>query len=261
MLSAGLIHLMNISSNIDTDIDLLVNEIEKNQSVLMRTISISNSAFFRAQSPITSCKDAVVRIGKQMIGGIITSIAINGRFNGHKLEHFDKQKHCLDSVLVAFILTEIARRNPDLVDSEKQFLYTAGLLHNLGLMTLIHTFPSETNTLLKSIQPQDDSFDERVVETFSFNQYQVLAWLLRTWKMPELFIVVLGHINDKSYDGKHNHLLELVLEAIAIARCITSTTIQEPCPNKALKTKHQLVIAKAKKNIVQLNDLATMISN
>lgn len=255
MLSPGLVKLMSLASNPEINTDLLVAEIENNQSTLIKLLRIANSAYYRAIDPILDAKTAVVRIGSESIGALITSIVLSGSFDVKKSPSFDKTHHWLESMMVGFIISELTRAEDDLQKEDRDFLYTAGLLHNLGLMVMVHLFSETMEEVLCLSQPGDEKFEQVMGARFGFDQYQVLGLLLRSWEMPNKFVDVLENLGSFAEDNDNS----IFINRVRLARQIFYDVLLSEGGEKSettLKEEHEFTLARAQRNYKKLSSLA-----
>ncbi len=255
MLSSGSLHLMNIASDSDVDIDQLVAEIEKNQAVVFKILSIANSAYFNPHgSQILDVKAAVIKIGLNLVGGMVVSILLTGSFSGSKSKLFESKTHWLEAVMVASLVAELSRINKI---ENADFLYTAGLLHNLGILLLVELMPEEMDLVLAHGKPYENGFEYEVNVLVGVNSFQSLAWLLRKWDVPRPFIEVIGHLESREYDGHYLDSVGHLNTARQLARHILLDR-EELAESLA---PYELLLTKTKKKFSKLVKLANSMSN
>ena len=255
MLSSGSLHLMNIASDSDVDIDQLVAEIEKNQAVVFKILSISNSAYFNQHgSQILDVKAAVIKIGLNLVGGMVVSILLTGSFSGSKSKLFESKTHWLEAVMVASLVAELSRINKI---ENADFLYTAGLLHNLGILLLVELMPEEMDLVLAHGKPYENGFEYEVNVLVGVNSFQSLAWLLRKWDVPRPFIEVIGHLESSEYDG---HYLESVGHLNTARQLARHILLDREELSESL-APYELLLTKTKKKFSKLVKLANSMSN
>ena len=255
MLSSGSLHLMNIASDSDVDIDQLVAEIEKNQAVVFKILSIANSAYFNPHgSQILDVKAAVIKIGLNLVGGMVVSILLTGSFSGSKSKLFESKTHWLEAVMVASLVAELSRINKI---ENADFLYTAGLLHNLGILLLVELMPEEMDLVLAHGKPYEKGFEYEVNVLVGVNSFQSLAWLLRKWDVPRPFIEVIGHLESSEYDG---HYLESVGH-LNTARQLARHILLDREELAESLAPYELLLTKTKKKFSKLVKLANSMSN
>jgi putative nucleotidyltransferase with HDIG domain len=79
---------------------------------------------------------------------------------------------------------------------EKDYAYTAGLLHDIGRLSILVAYPSEYTNLLKVAE--ENSFDvlECERQLFDIDHCQAGRWLAGQWKLPTEFGDVLGRHHE-----------------------------------------------------------------
>lgn len=215
--SFGLIELANDPS---VDIEAFVLEINKNPALVVKLLSLANSVYFRAQSPIVNVQEAVVRIGLNRAKALTVSIILSTDFNANK-HAFDVREHWLMSMLTATIANKLSAFYGN-DSTQGGLLFTVGLLHNFGEVVMSSLFPKEIAALVNRCDPLDAQFTIEFNELFCFNQYQAVAWLFKSWALPDVFfktIGSLGHVSETyTYDSKFMSEIDLLKTAQRLAR-------------------------------------------
>jgi putative nucleotidyltransferase with HDIG domain len=112
----------------------LVEIVRYDQSITANVIRMCNSALLSPVNPVSTLKDALVRIGNRELVRIILSAGgtemLRAKVEGYDMAEGDLWKH---SILCALLAEDIGE-NMGLGKPEKAF--TAGLLHDIGKIVL-----------------------------------------------------------------------------------------------------------------------------
>jgi HDOD domain len=119
----------------------------------------------------------------------------------------------------AFCCAEVAPPNPP----KRLAAYTAGLLHDIGRLALVASFPGRYSNLLALIDRMfevDQSFDVSRQETllFGMDRFATGAWLAAAWDLPAWLRPVVGKF-EKATADKEN-LVETIRAGTRIANSL-----------------------------------------
>ena len=111
-------------------------------------LKLANSAFFRGAKGAATLRDAVVRLGRRGLQGVAFGAALKSalpaRLDGYGQTAKEFLRH---SVAVATLSERISRRVQFV---EREMIFTAGLLHDLGKL-VVSTFLFDQGTLLDDL--------------------------------------------------------------------------------------------------------------
>jgi HD-like signal output (HDOD) protein len=119
----------------------------------------------------------------------------------------------------AFCCAEVAPPNP----SKRLAAYTAGLLHDIGRLALVASFPGRYANLLALIDRMfeaDQPFDVSRQETllFGMDRFATGGWLAAAWELPAWLRPVVGKF-EKAVGDKDN-LVETIRAGTRIANSL-----------------------------------------
>ncbi len=109
----------------------LAQLIEKDPSLSSRVLQMANSAYYPKTKPVTTLKDAVVKIGFQRLRIMALSISLRDTFPMGKVGGLDYERFWKVSLYRGLISRELAKRLGG-CDPEEAFL--AGLILEIGLL-------------------------------------------------------------------------------------------------------------------------------
>jgi HD-like signal output (HDOD) protein len=193
----------------------LSETISKDQGLTTKVLSIANSPLYGLQRKVSSLEFAILLLGGEEIGSIVTAVSLADaiRFNtSANFRYMDYWKH---SMLVAISSRDIARRLGMNEISGDAFL--AGMLHDLGFQLLIRYFPNEYSKILVLVENGDPDFLAAENAVLGITHQEMGRFLAQKWGLPESLCDVLEfhHNPEKS---KQNPLL---VSIIHLADCMT----------------------------------------
>jgi len=190
----------------DVSIKQVAELISQDIGLTIRILNIANSVLYRQTYKETvSINDAVKRIGFDEIRSICLSIALSKFF---QFDHETYRKNLVNlwmhSLAVAFTSEVIIGFcSPGVRDNlEEDLIYSAGLLHDVGLVVICQQKPALYEEL-SSTYNRDRGFlpdIERVI--LGYSHAEVGQFLLRYWDFPDKIseIVRYHHEHEKAGD-------------------------------------------------------------
>ncbi len=156
--------------------------ISSDQAVASRVLKLANSAYFGFYSQVRTISLAVALMGREKISTLLRRFLaeeLMGVLTGHK--HSAGQIHQL-SLATATAAHMLAVR---LSASDKEEIFLAGLLHNIGELVLLSQFRSSYEEFLRLTDRMPRSEAERAA--FGVEAPMVGKWLLEAWNFPRFF--------------------------------------------------------------------------
>jgi HD-like signal output (HDOD) protein len=165
-------------------------------------LGFANSALFGARCKVTSLTQAVALLGMNRVKSMATFVAVNNLVRSSARAPA-LRKVWVHSVVTGMIAEEVAIK----CRQDREFAYTAGLLHNLGILGLMSAYPDEYSRMLEV--SNDFGFDLLQTERdlFDIDHCAAGEYLARDWNFPDqLAVAIATHhgepvANDRSIDN------------------------------------------------------------
>ncbi len=181
-LSAIALRLLEVASDEDASNEQIVALIEKDPSLTVRLLNLSNSAFFGTGSPIATLSRAVMRLGHNQIKLMALSISLRDAFPMGKVDQFDYELFWRISLYRGLIAKSLARQSK-LADTEEAFL--CGLTMEIGLPILFELcIKGRVSEFSLDLEPLDELLEKENV-CYGLNHREVGAAALKFWRLPE----------------------------------------------------------------------------
>ena len=159
-------------------------------------LSFANSALFGARCRVTSLTHAVALLGMNRIKSMATFVAVSKMVRS-SVHAPALRKVWVHSVVTAIIAEQAAR----IFRLDREFAYTAGLLHNLGILGLMSAYPDEYCRMLDVY----DDFGFELLQTerdlFDIDHCAAGAYLARDWNFPERLAAAIVAHHDEPVSG------------------------------------------------------------
>ncbi|EDY83067.1 HDOD domain family [Verrucomicrobiia bacterium DG1235] len=194
--------LRRIANDPHSDIEDVVAVARKDAELAASLLKLANSSLYNnSGEQVGTIEEAAQKIGLRKV--VESSLAL-GIIKQVNISHanFDINSYWRRSLSVAIITEDIFEVGPRLLKSvvDRKMLYTAGLLHDIGMLALIQGFPEEMMRIMDISICEGLPVQEVELQTFGFSHQDVGRILFKKWGLPEELQCVAGF---------HHHPLEL----------------------------------------------------
>lgn len=180
----------------DYSMDDLANVIMQDPGLTSKVLKMANSSFYSHRSQISSVHQATVILGGHQVKCLALSASV---FRASLLEtkyHIDVKSlfsHFISNALGSKMLAEeIGSKNPEEA-------FTAGLLHDIGLVYLIHHFPNDYKAVIDKAN-RYHSLDRAEQEILGIDHATLGQMLAKRWNFPEHLCQAIGDHHKKPGD-------------------------------------------------------------
>jgi len=146
--------VMELLSAIDqeeVDISVLAKKVSHDQALTAKTLRLANSSLYGLQVKMTTIQQAITFLGFQTTRNLITAAAVTGCFAQGQCPGFNDKAFWRHSIATAACCRVIARR----IKFSQDYAFTAGLLHDIGRLVLVSTFPVEYQAVVAHQRQHD----------------------------------------------------------------------------------------------------------
>jgi putative nucleotidyltransferase with HDIG domain len=147
-------------------------------------LKLANSAFFSLRNPVTSATEAVSFLGIDLLKGLVLAHGLFGQVGAFRIPAFTIQHLWQHSLAVAAASRRIAEAE-DLGPSRANECFTAGLLHDIGILILASRFPEDYARALETNHRSGGDLEASEFHVFGATHAEVGAFLLALWGIPE----------------------------------------------------------------------------
>lgn len=164
----------------DVNVQEVSNVVKMDPAFSAELLRFANSAMFGARREVKTLAQAIIVIGMDRVKAVATLAAANQMVRAAvRIESL--RKVWVHSLATALVAEEIARATHLPRDSA----YTLGLLHNLGALALMSTFPQKYAKLLEGANNPGFDLMKAEEELFEIDHCAAGAHLARKWNFPE----------------------------------------------------------------------------
>jgi len=188
-----MLKLVKACGNDKTTIEELTGIISTDPSLTSKLLQIIGSPYVNLPREVNNIKTAVVYLGQDTIRNIaISSSAMHFFSLSKKLPEFDIKRFWYHSYKCGVIARKIAGEN-NFPDPDEFFL--GGLLHDIGRLILMQTFPEEYRKILQTSVCEEDMINGEM-DLFGTDAPQISAMLFSHWNLNPLTSDAVLFINE-----------------------------------------------------------------
>ncbi len=180
-------------------IDQLAEGIAKDQSLAARALRVANSPFYGIPHRVASIHDAIVILGFRAVGSLVTAASVTGYFAPPPHDAFDLPRFWRHGIGAALCARALARS----AELDVEAAFTAGLLHDIGVLVLLTTRPRHYARVLEYRAAHDCERVEAERELLGFDHARVGEALAERWRFPAEIsrAVALHHAPEQAPGG------------------------------------------------------------
>lgn len=192
----------------DADLAGIAEKISREPGIAARIIGIANSAFYHGSRPIHSVEGAIVRLGVKRVRMLTLSTLLADSFDTKKCRAFKPDLYWYQAMGTAHCASLIAPALPGL---DPEAAYLGGLLHNIGLLLLVSTFPSQMSDILAlhAAEPAR-SLAALIRERLGTDHHDAGQLLLSGWGLPPAICATTGAASFVSDASAQAPLVNLI---------------------------------------------------
>ncbi len=183
-------------------------------------LRMANSALFSVRIEVRSVLQAIHMLGLERIKGVVVTIAMKTYLDG-TLEIPALRACWRHSLACAVISEEFAKVGM----MEGDVAYTAGLMHDVGRLALIATYPREYANFLARAENEPCDTLERERALFGVDHCQAGRLLVSRWSLPKMFLEVTSRHHEASAAGESS-ILSTVRRSCKMADTLGFSVVQ-----------------------------------
>jgi putative nucleotidyltransferase with HDIG domain len=192
--------VMELLSNIDqddVDISVLAKKVSHDQALTAKTLRLANSSLYGLQVRVTTIQQAITFLGFQTTRNLITAAAVTGCFAQGQCPGFDDKAFWRHSIAAAACCKVIARR----VRFNQDYAFTAGLLHDIGRLVLVSSFPQLYQQVMESARRNDSHLLEAERDILGVDHVVAGMALADHWNFSDTMKMAIAYHHDPEAPG------------------------------------------------------------
>lgn len=223
-LSSVAVQLVEMAADETASAEDLATLIEKDPSLAVRLLKLANSAFFSADRPVASLKQAVVKVGFQRLRVMALSLSLREAFPLGRKGGLDYERFWRTSLYRALIARSLAERTR-MGHPEEAFV--GGLILEVGLL-VFHDLATKGEGRTELDYPADLEALETTLpwerEVLGLDHRTIGEAALRHWRFPRSLISCQAAYGDKARFEDPPGLVRIVEASRQLARDLAHRT-------------------------------------
>lgn len=208
--------LLALKTDTDEGQKQLLRLIEQDPQILAKIIGLANSPILGSSRKISSISEAAIVLGINRIKSVALGIATLSLTTGSSASNLNMQDLWMHNLGIAFAMLAIGRAMPRQVRPADDYVFLAGMLHDIGYIALAHLDPQRSNELhtYQAATPRRPVLEiEKALLDITHDELG--AELARYWNLPSEIISVIRyhHTPDAPDAPKDQPLIRMVYVA------------------------------------------------
>lgn len=179
----------------------LCKVISKDQAIVAKILAVANSPLYGLPRRVSTIEFAVVIIGFEHMRNILVALSLVDAFKNRSTSTWNHSAYWMHSLITATAAKRIA---DDLRYPKSGEVFTAGLLHDLGLVVLQRYMNSDFLKILHLVDEQQIRHINAEEQILGFTHQDIAEFLLERWNFPPYIIetVLYHHKPSLAENGK-----------------------------------------------------------
>lgn len=202
--------IVEVSSLIEdpkTSASILGKMISNDQGLVTKILSIANSPLHGIPRRVATIDFAIVVLGFNQVKNIVMALSMMETFKVLGNRKFDQKKYWTHSILTAAAAKRIA---DDLGYQTSGEVFTAGLLHDLGIPIIYKFFNKEYKEIVNEVSETDIPYLEAEEKYLGITHQDVGRYLIDKWNLPVSIANVISFHHKPSLAKSNRELTALV---------------------------------------------------
>ncbi len=217
-LPAVVMELLTSIDQEDVDISVLARKVSLDQALTAKTLRLANSSSSGLQVRVTTIQQAITFLGFQATRNLITAAAVTGCFPPGKCPAFDHRAFWRHSIATAACARVLARR----MRLNQDFAFTAGLLHDIGRLVLVTSYPDQYGAVLAQRKLDDRQLLDVEREMLGVDHVMAGTALAQHWQFSDTMQHAITYHHEPEAPGA-GFLATIVHVANAIVHALDLT--------------------------------------
>lgn len=176
-----LAEVLELLKDLNTSPHTLAKAITKDQSIVVKILTIANSPFYGLAKRVSSIEYAIMILGFNEIRNIVTALSLMESMKNKSDEYMDQKSFWLHSYITATTAKKIA---DDMGIRESNDAFIGGLLHDLGI-SVIHRYMHTDFVSIADNVKKGMKYSEAENMHLGMDHQNIGYTLLKSWNIPE----------------------------------------------------------------------------
>ena len=204
------IRLQQVLESLDFTVDEVIKIASEDQSLAGKILKVANSPFYLGRVPVATIKDAVIRLGAQLVSNLaMVASQANLHSSSHPLVNRYMQQLWIHSHCCAVGCRFVAQTIGESALADQAYL--AGLLHDVGKLYLLKALEK----LNQSGLAQAALEAELLEEIFAELHVEQGSRLMEHWRLPQVYAAAVSGHHGEEWD--HDDVVLAIVRLVNMA--------------------------------------------
>ena len=181
--------------------------ISRDQGLVAKILTVANSPFYGLPRKVSTIEFAIVILGFDHIKNIVMALSMIEAFKKNGGPNWNSESYWNHTLMTACASKKIA----DALGYPKPGeVFTAGLLHDLGIAVIQRYLNDEFNTIYETVRDQQISYLKAEEQVLGLTHQEVGLYLANRWNLPESLSDSIAHHHLPSKSEKNKFLPSIV---------------------------------------------------
>ncbi len=197
----------NLIGDPKTSASILGKIISKDQGLVTKILTVANSPLYGIPRRVSTIDFAIVVLGFEQIKNIVIALSMMETLKVMGDRKFPQKSYWLHSIITAAAAQRIA---DDLGYQTSGEAFTAGLLHDLGILVIYKVFNNEYKRIINAVKKDGVSFLEAEEKYLGITHQEIGGFLVDKWNLPFAITEVIYNHHKPSLTEEHSELASLI---------------------------------------------------
>jgi len=202
-----ILEVSNLIEDPKTSASILGKIISNDQGLVTKILTIANSPLHGIPRRVATIDFAIVVLGFNQVKNIVVALSMMETLKVVGNRKFDQKRYWIHSILTAAAAKRIA---DDLGYQTSGEVFTAGLLHDLGIPIIYKFFNKEYKQIVDAVSKKDISYLEAEEKYLGITHQEIGRYLIDRWNLPISIADVISHHHQPSKAENNRELTALV---------------------------------------------------
>lgn len=181
--------VLKVTGDPESSANDMMQAILPDQSMCAAILKIANSAFFGLPREVSTLEKAIMVLGFGEVQNIILAKAVFNTFKDSTSQSKEAMEHLWDHSFTCALAAKILADRSNQCASE---LFILGLLHDIGKLAMLITFPTIYSHILVSDNSNGIENRAKEKELFFISHDDVARQMLNRWLFPERLVTTIA---------------------------------------------------------------------
>lgn len=200
-LSTNLVEVVRIANDPSVSFDRLEQVISRDQALTLRVLAVANSSYYGCSRRVDSARTALALLGTRQVQNIASAMALAPAFDSEYGPSLWAHGLC-----TAMWTSHVARA---LGLPPLDYVFTAALLHDIGIVLLLKSAPELARDLLTEARCTDRDLHDVEEEHLGTDHAQLGGRASVNWRLPDRIATLVASHHDVEDPAKNLDLAVL----------------------------------------------------